>query len=146
MALIERLDLNPDRAVLRTFGFLALAIFTLLGGYIHWTGGLPVADFPESASTVAIVLWIIAAVSGLFSLLIPALNRPLYAVLVVVGYPIGIVVSFLLLGFMFYAVITPIGLVFKVIGHDPLHRRFDARATSYWVRHKPAPNSARYFK
>lgn len=146
MALIEKPDLNPDKAVLRSFGFIALGVFGLLGGYIHWTGGLPVVDFPESANTVAITLWIIAAAAGLGSLLWPALNRPLYVVLVVVGLPIGIVVSFLILGFMFYALITPIGLFFKVIGRDPLCRKFDAAAKSYWTSHKPAPNTARYYK
>ena len=82
MALIEKLDLNPDKAVLRNFGFIALGVFGLLGGYIYWTGGLPVLDFPESATTVAIVLWAIAAVSGLCSLLMPALNRTLFIALV----------------------------------------------------------------
>ena len=40
MALIEKLDLNPDKAVLRSFGFIGLGVFGLLGTYIYWAGGL----------------------------------------------------------------------------------------------------------
>lgn len=38
----------------------------------------------------------------------------------------------LLLLAVYVFVVTPIGLIAKLV-HDPLHRRWNARATTYWV-------------
>ena len=37
------------------------------------------------------------------------------------------------LALVYYLVLTPIGLVSRLV-RDPLRRRFDARAASYWIR------------
>ena len=38
----------------------------------------------------------------------------------------------ILLFLMYFLVVTPAGLVWRVV-RDPLHRRIDRRATSYWI-------------
>jgi hypothetical protein len=60
--------------------------------------------------------------------------------------PVGWSVSHLLLLALFYLVVTPIGLLMKLLGYDPLTRGFDRSASSYWVEHAPPPDAARYFK
>jgi hypothetical protein len=55
-------------------------------------------------------------------------------------------VSHLLLLVVYYLVLTPIGLLMRLIGYDPLQRRFDRSAQSYWTPHDPAADDARYFK
>jgi hypothetical protein len=63
-----------------------------------------------------------------------------------VAYPIGLVVSTVLIGVIFYALITPIGLVFRVIGRDVMGKRLDKSAATYWhVRGAPRPATS-YFK
>ena len=46
-------------------------------------------------------------------------------------FPIGWVVSHLLLGVVYFLVLTPIGLTLRALGRDPLERRFDQSASSY---------------
>ena len=145
MAMVS-LNLRPERRELRQFGLIALIAFGLLGGLIDWRGGLPAISFGESASTVAYVLWGIGAVSALFSLIAPAANRPLYVGLMVISFPIGLVVSHVVLGAFFYGILTPVGLVFLLIGRDSLKRRFEPDAKTYWVDHNPPDTMKRYFR
>ena len=47
-------------------------------------------------------------------------------------------VSPIVMGAMFYLVFTPIGLLFRLLGKDPLRLRFDPDAASYWIHREPA--------
>lgn len=43
----------------------------------------------------------------------------------------------LVLGFLFFAAVTPMGLAMRALGKDPLRRRFDRAAATYWIRRDP---------
>lgn len=140
-----KLDLDPAPNVLRQFGFIALGAFGVLGGLLYWHV-LPVARaLGGAAPVVAFVLWSIAVASGLLSLVAPRGNRPLYVALSVVAYPIGFVVSHIVMGIFFFGILTPLGLVFRLLGRDALHRRFEPGAATYWVPRKPTEDVKRYF-
>ena len=145
MAAVE-LNLNPGRRVLRQFGFLALAGFGLLGGLVLWRGGLFGFDFGAAARPVAWGLWGLGGVSGALSLFAPAANRPLWVALVLATFPIGFVLSYVLMGLLFFGMLTPVSLVFRLIGRDALERRLDPQAESYWQRRGPPAPIARYFR
>jgi hypothetical protein len=41
---------------------------------------------------------------------------------------------------LFYAIVTPVGLVMRLTGKDLLRLRIDATAQTYWIeRHPPGP-------
>ena len=42
--------------------------------------------------------------------------------LAVITFPIGFVLSYVILGLLFYAIIAPIGLLLRLFGKDPLDR------------------------
>ena len=44
------------------------------------------------------------------------------------------------------AVFLPIGLLLRLLGRDPLDRKFDAQASSYWQPKKPPGDVASYFR
>jgi hypothetical protein len=46
-------------------------------------------------------------------------------------------VSPVVLGIMFFLVVTPIGLLMRAFGKDPLRLRFDKSASSYWLDRTP---------
>ena len=72
--------------------------------------------------------------------------KPLYIVLCLLAWPIGIVVNELLVALMFFAVFVPLGLVFRCLGRDALQRKIDPHASSYW-QPKPQPkDAASYFR
>jgi hypothetical protein len=145
MKLVE-LNLDPDRRTLRQFGFIAFAIFGLLGALVLWKGKILGIDLGTAARPVAYTLWGVGILSALFSLVAPRANRFLFLGLIVVTYPIGFVMSYVLMGAIFFLVILPVGLVFRLIGRDPLHRKLDPRAETYWVPHRKAENVERYFR
>ena len=47
------------------------------------------------------------------------------------------VVNSLVMGLLFYFTVTPIGLVMRALGKDPLRLRFDRGARSYWIKRQP---------
>ena len=145
MKLVE-LNLDPDKKTLKQFGFVALVAFAVLGALILWKRKLLFWDLGPAAPTTAYVLWGLGVVSALFSLIAPAANRFLYIGLILVTFPIGFVMSYLVMGLIFFLVLTPIGFLFRLIGRDPLRRRFDRTATTYYVPHKEVENVERYFR
>jgi hypothetical protein len=135
MALLQ-INWKPNRRELRQFAALWLGFFGLIGSYCRWV---------HDSSTAAIVLWAISVV-GVGGWFVPSLIRPLYVVWIALAMPIGWTVSHLLLLAMFYLVFTPIGLIIRACGYDPLARRFDRTAASYWREHDRNPGFDRYFK
>ena len=49
------------------------------------------------------------------------------------------VLTWLLLTLAFYLVFTPFGLVMRILGKDPLHRRFQPDAATYWETRDDGP-------
>ena len=145
MALIK-VNWNPPRKTLRRFGLVCLVFFGALGGWVlfrHSVFGLGMS--PRVAVTVATVLWVLAAVCGILSAAAPPLLRGLYIVLTAVSLPVGWVISHVALGIVYYGVLTPVALVFRLIGRDPLRRK-RAAAESYWIRREPTTDVSRYYR
>ncbi len=145
MALVK-LDLNPDRKTLRQFGLIAFIAFGLLGGWTLFRGTLLGFELGTAASTTG---WMIAGVglaSGLLALLFPAPLRFLYVGLMVLTFPIGFVVSHVILMVLYYLVLTPLGLLMRVFGFDPMYRKLEPQAATYWNAKAPRTDIRDYFK
>ena len=76
----------------------------------------------------------------------PKANAPLFVGLSVVAFPIGFVLSYVIMATLFYVVIAPVGFVLRLVGKDPMDRRFLPRAPSYWLDARPARAKSDYFK
>jgi hypothetical protein len=91
------------------------------------------------------VLAIAAALAALATLAPATLhgaNRAWHAL----GLALGRVVNPIVLGAMFFLVVTPIGLLMRLFGKRPLQLRFEPQAKSYWIERAPrgpAPESMR---
>ncbi len=143
---IINVNLKPDISQLRQFGGICFVAFGLLGWMVWWKGGLLGLDFGEARWPVVYLLWGAGSISGLFSLVFPRANRPLFVGLSLVTYPIGYVVSHVVMALIFFGVITPVGLLFRILGRDPLNRRFESDRESYWEPHQPPEDEGRYYK
>jgi hypothetical protein len=135
MALLD-INWNPGRRELKQFALLWIAFFGLVGAYILWAK-------PSWPTTY--VLWGVASL-GIVGYILPRAARPIYVLWMALAMPIGWCVSHLLLLSVYYLVVTPIGLLMRLFGYDPMNRRFDRSATSYWTNHDPSAEPARYFK
>ena len=120
--------------------------------WLHWS--IPL----KSSAAYAIVLlglpaYILAsgACIGFVVTAVVAWARPktgewVYFAWVTSAHPIGWTVSHLLLAFVYFVVLTPIGLAMRLAGRDPLQRQIDPEAKSYWVERKRKTDSNQYFR
>ena len=133
MSKLITLDMNPDARTLRQFGFIAFFGFGFVAA-LAWFELLVFAfGLGAARPIVAGAFAALAVISALLSLVYPKANLPIYLGLTIVAYPIGFVLSYVIMGTLFYLLITPVGLLFKLIGRDPLNRRFDPEAPTYWT-------------
>jgi hypothetical protein len=95
---------------------------------------------------VLILLGAVGLLGALAIWLVPALGRRLYVGWMLAAAPVGWTISHLVLGAVFFLVLFPIGLVMRLAGRDPMHRKFDRNARSYWIRRDGRPEPARYFR
>ena len=111
-------DLKPDHKKLSQFGFIAFFGFSILGLIFATKGGL----FSDSAmETVPLFFWSLALLCPMLGILFPKGLFPIYIGLTIIAIPIGLVVSNLILILIFYGLVTPIALFFKVVRRDALN-------------------------
>ncbi len=141
------IDWNPTKKMLRAFGVCTGLFCALLGAWVFFRYSLFGFGLgPHTARTVGIVLWAVGAVSFLLAIVLARALWGLYVVLNGLAFPIGLVVSHVVLFVIFYFLFAPIGLLFRLIRRDALHRKFDPKAGSYWVPYEPHPPAKRYFR
>jgi hypothetical protein len=84
--------------------------------------------------------WAAAGVLALIALLKPVLLARANRLWTKFGVLLGKVVSPIALGILFFGVLTPVALVMRLAGKDPLRLKLDRSANSYWiVRTPPGP-------
>jgi Saxitoxin biosynthesis operon protein SxtJ len=139
------LDLRPDTSKLRQFGGVAFVALGLLAAWSYWKSSLFGVELGAARLRWVGTLSALGVFSGLMSLIAPRANRPLYLALAVAGFPIGYVLSHAAVATIFYLILTPLGLVFRLLGRDPLERRFEPEAETYWVARTKKRDKERYF-
>jgi len=132
-----RIEHNPTRRQLTVFGLLWLVLFGVFGGMSWWKTGA----FAEAG-----VFWAIGAAIPALGLVWPGVLRIVFLGASYATFPIGFVVSYVILAVVYYLVLTPIGLVSRLTGYDPMHRRFDRSAKTYWTTREQDNTTQRYFK
>jgi len=86
--------------------------------------------------------WLVVALLFLVSgLLRPRLLTPVHRLWMKFGAALGWVNSRIILGVVFFVLVTPIGLVMRLLGKDPLRMRSGRTASSYWIRRDQALSS-----
>jgi len=76
----------------------------------------------------------------------PSWLRWLFVGWMILAFPIGWTISQLLIGSMFYLVITPVALVFRVMGRDVLRRKRGKSDPTLWNIKVPPDDSRRYLR
>ena len=128
---------NPTVRELRQFGGLYLPAAAALFG----------AGLARSGSwRAAMAIWIVAGIIAIAAIVRPKAIRPLFIGSMVAAYPIGWVVSHLILAVIFYGVFTIAGAAMRIFGYDPLQRKRRPSDATYWsaVRQNRDPQS--YFR
>jgi len=125
-------DIGPgDVRSLRTFGFLVGGIFLLL---VAW---------PAVARREDPRLWALIAAFLLLgpAVVYPRALGPVHRIWMKIGRVLGWINTRIILGVLFYLIVTPVGMVLRWMGKDPMHRRFDPRAATYRLTREVRPAS-----
>jgi hypothetical protein len=136
MALVD-INWHPSPKELRVFGVLQLVFFGAVAAISRRHSG---------SATLAMIIIAASLLAACVALAAPRAIRPLYVAWMAAVWPIGWTVSHLALACLFYLVFTPIGLIMRACGRDPLRRKFDRTAQTYWCDREVTRDSRRYFR
>ena len=114
----------PGNMELRNFGYvMAGACVALFGLGLPWLLDRPWPTWP----------WIVAAIFAGLGKLSPGSLKVVFRMWMKFGIAMSKVTTPLVLGIVFYLVITPFGLIMRLFGRDPLTHDADPACRSYRV-------------
>jgi hypothetical protein len=128
---------NPSDRDLRWFGGLGMLFAWGVAGWLL---------FRHDAGGWAAGLFIVGLIAGLLAFVRPQLLKWVHIGWMWAVFPIGWVIAHILLAVVYYGVLTPLGLLLRLLGHDPLQRRPDRQATSYWRPRTRERRPSDYFR
>ena len=120
----------------REFGLVVGGVFVLLGGWWLYRGKFP------SAAHIVLPLGVLLFLLGLIWPKILVLPNRAWMLLAEV---LSFVTTRIILALVFFLVVTPIGLVKRLSGWDPLSRR-GPRSTSYWKPYSERQRDPRHYE
>jgi Saxitoxin biosynthesis operon protein SxtJ len=132
----DEINKNPSAKELIKFGATFLGGMAVIGLLYY---------FVLHNQPLAKGLWIAGGVVFVLSF-IPPIARVLYIFWMGLGITMGLVTSPIILALVFLVLITPVGLVFKLIQRDTMKRKLDKGAASYWEEYKETEDPATYVK
>ena len=68
-----------------------------------------------------------------FGAMLPRTLKYVYLAWMSLAFVLGFVISHVILGLFFFLVITPIGLIARLVGKDFLSLKLDRKGASYWI-------------
>jgi len=134
---IIRINKDPSRRELAVFGLIWLVFFGFVGSIVlSKTDSMPVAS----------AIWAVAVVVPVIGRIVPAAMRVVFLGMSYAAFPIGFVLSHVILAIVYYLIMTPTGLLMRLFGYDPMTRRFDPDAKTYWQCREQPDRIERYFR
>ena len=114
----------------RNFGLVFFFVFLIVG---LW----PLLN-EESPRFWSIVIAVIFLILGLLnSKLLTSLNKLWFKF----GLFLGSIVSPIVMGIVFFLVITPTGFIVKIMNKDLLNKKYDNKKKSYWINRAKTKNT-----
>lgn len=137
MGLVE-INKDPSRSQLRSFALIWFPAFCALVGFLL---------FRKVGTTPAYAVWGTGLALSVVGLFVPSFMRIIFVGLMYITFPIGFVVAHVLLAAIYYVVLTPIALVMRVTGYDPMGRRKAKIAPkTYWTTRESNRPRKSYFR
>lgn len=137
----QEFQVGPDRSfgILFTvvFGLIALARPSFLVANRFYQ--LDPQNFRIGAAAIAALFLLLAFVA-------PKVLHPLNVAWMRLGFVMGLIVSPIVLGILFYLTVVPMGILLRLMGKDLLRLKLDKTAPSYWIERSPpgpAPDTMR---
>jgi hypothetical protein len=128
MSITDNTTQQPGTDDLRRFGLVTGAIVAGLFGLLFpWLFNHALPLWP----------WITGGVLWIWAILLPASLQPVYRGWMAVGQALGWVNTRIILAVLFYLLFLPAGIIMKLIGRDPMARKFDSSLKTYRITPPP---------
>tara|TARA_B100001245_G_scaffold230535_1_gene210286 strand:+ start:468 stop:872 length:405 start_codon:yes stop_codon:yes gene_type:complete len=114
----------------RNFAFVFAVFFILLGFYFLYYGN----NFKLWTFIIAIILFII----GIFVPRLLFLPNKLWFKF---GTLIGNIIAPIVMGFLFFFIITPTNMILRLLRKDPLRKKINKSTNTYWIKRKTPEGS-----
>ncbi len=128
------IDWNPNGTALRKFG-RSMLVFGLIFALWFWFRHQPVAAWVFAG------LGVYCFVTSQFA---PPLAKVAYAAWMAIAWLLGQIITPIIMGMLYYLVVTPIGLMLRMTGHDRLRLK-KPETPSHWTDCKPSTSYERQF-
>ena len=114
-------NIKNAKSDLGKFGITIGIILMIIAGFLFWNEKESFQIFLK-VGTILFVLGIA----------IPVILKPIYWIWMIFATILGWIMTRVILSILFYAVITPIGLISRLFGKQFLELRWDKSKGSYW--------------
>ncbi len=111
-----------DKKGLREFGLVGGSIVAVVFGFV-----LPILRH----HSLSIVPWIIALVLWVWAIVAPTTLNVVYQIWMRIGLVLGWIQTRIILSVLFYAMLTPMGLIGRLLNRDRLKQRFEPNLPTY---------------
>lgn len=120
---------QPTTKDLRQFGLLVGGVFAVIG---LW----PIVFRSEPPRLWAVILGSLLMVLGA---VVPQSLKQVHGGWMKIGHVLGSINTRIILGIIYYLLITPMGLVMRLMGKDSMHRVLARDADTYRILRDPRP-------
>ncbi|MGB4995371.1 MAG: SxtJ family membrane protein [Nitrospira sp.] len=125
------MDTMVEKKELRNFGLIVGGVFILIGVW-------PLIRYGEGIRLWAIVPGSLLVPLGLAA---PTILAPLFKVWMKVGHVMGWINTRIILGILYFGLITPMGVIMRMFGWDSMRRALSRDAESYRVVRQARPRN-----
>ena len=121
-----------DRKGLREFGLVTGGMLaSLFGLFFPWLLARPYPYWP----------WVLGGALALWALLAPASLKGFHRLWMRFALLLSRITTPLIMGLVFFLVITPMALIMRAMGRDSMAQRFDPNAMSYRIPARKPPRT-----
>ena len=133
----SELPIHPTSRMLRQFAAAWLVVLLAVAAHQY---------FGRHHPSAGLILLVTALLFGLPGLVWPAWIRWPFIAATLLTYPIGWLVSQVVLAVMFYGILTPLAWYFRMRGRDALAIRPPDASASHWESKKSPTEAERYLR
>lgn len=127
---------KADNKTLRNYGLTMAVPIVIIAAILLWKGKASAPYF-----------FGLAVLFALLGLALPRILKPLYVAWMALAFVLSVVMTYVILTVFFYLIMTPAGLILRILGKDLLSRKFPGGKESYWVAaHRYDDEIERYSK
>ena len=128
-------NIKSEKSDLRKFGITIGIILLIITGFLFWK--------EKESFQIFLTFGVVLCVLGVA---IPVILKPIYWIWMIFATILGWVMTRVILGLLYFIIITPIGLIPRLFGKQFLDLRFDKSIDTYWNYRKTQLISSDYEK